>query len=785
MVWLLFLVQQHNEIPSSMSGLYVKTAWRNLMKHKLISLINILGLSIGLTCSVLAIYYAYNEYSYESCHQKADRISRVYTFGNFGAIDWLPNTFPKVAADLRERYPEVENAAVCRMVSGVVMHQNVPVNQNHIMVTEPSVNDILSIRYQAGQAPQSGQEIGLSRKMALKYFGNDTPLGQSLQLSIWGQSFDYTVTGVFNDLPANTHCQVACQIPFNMAEKFHFDLADYDDADYTVFVLARPGTDWQAFNLKLAADYKIPADIQNLMVSLVPIKKIHFYKNLNDNNLANLLVLLSGGIIALVLSCISYINLNSILASSRFRELGIRKAIGGNRRQIRRMLLADAALTAGISFLLALFLSYYLLPGFNTLMSRELSPVPSLEIWGVLLILIVLVSLISGILPARKLNRSKTVSLLFHPKVHSGKIRYGLLAFQFVVAIVLLQFFIISHRQTNYMFQADVVKCNADNVWMANGWYWGDLDKVKDELLKCPDIETVSWGSSIPGINMNIVNNWKEPGNTAMALDLTCESDYAKVFQIKMLQGRYFSDEYPADDQSVVINSLTAQVLGYDEPLGKSLWYRERTYQIIGVIDNYQAVPVIFDKMPIIMTRSEAMNHNLFIRARQGRMEEAREYTTGVLAKINPTQPVELTTFNDIIMDVGKSYRATGTLIDIFTLVVICNAMMGLFGLSLFVSQFRDKEVGIRKVCGASGWSIIRKLSKGFALQLLVALVIATPISMFLGKGYVSTFANHISMTPDLFLQGGALAFLMVVLATGSRIGYAATRNPVEVLRYE
>ena len=126
-----------------------------------------------------------------------------------------------------------------------------------------------------------------------------------------------------------------------MAEKFHFDLADYDDADYTVFVLARPGTDWQAFNLKLAADYKIPADIQNLMVSLVPIKKIHFYKNLNDNNLANLLVLLSGGIIALVLSCISYINLNSILASSRFRELGIRKAIGGNRRQIRRIVITS------------------------------------------------------------------------------------------------------------------------------------------------------------------------------------------------------------------------------------------------------------------------------------------------------------------------------------------------------------------------------------------------------------------------------------------------------------
>ena len=235
----------------------------------------------------------------------------------------------------------------------------------------------------------------------------------------------------------------------------------------------------------------------------------------------------------------------------------------------------------------------------------------------------------------------------------------------------------------------------------------------------------------------------------------------------------------------MVINSLTAASLEMNNPVGKSMRINGKNYNIIGLVDDFQAVPVIFDQMPLIILFEENQSNFLLIRVNDRKIKEAQAYITQVLRNANPDYPIEMKFYFDFMTEYGKSFIATDFLMNIFTLVIILNAMMGLFGLSFFIAQFKNKEVGIRKVCGASVRDVVWKLSRGFALKLITAIVIATPLTWIAGQQFVNNFTHHISMTPDLFLIGAGLALVMVLTASGWKIAYAASRNPVESLRYE
>ncbi len=766
-----------------------KTALRNLLKNKVVSGINIFGLSLGLSCAVLAIIFAYHELTYEACHDKADRISRVYTLGKFGSFEKIHETFGIAKEDLTKACPEIEKIARTKATSGIVFKDNKPIQEKDILLAEESIFDILSFNFTEGGIPVGPDEIALTERMVRKYFDSERPLGKTLKIGIRGKQKIYTITGVYKDFPSNTHVNVSFILPFKLAYDLNMHPDEYWSTEYGIYTLLTKGTDVTKLNAKIASTIDIPVEIENVNYYLVPIKHMHLHENITQNSKANFLALLIGGIVALIITLFNFINSQTVLFSKRFKEIGIKKTVGSNQKNIILQFLAESVLTTLISFILALLILYIVLPHFNSLMDTQIRfSINGPILFGIISVLTLTVFL-SSFYPALKSMKVKPISLIrgnSNGMLKKSGLSNMLVTTQFVIAILLIQFIIITQKQIKHMFDQDLLKFNAEDVVCMDGWAWGDLHTVKEELLKDPSIKMVSWGQSLPGAGVSMTSEWKNDENQEMANVLNGEKDYLKVFDISMATGRFFSDDFQTDKTNgVVINKLAKESLGYENPLGEQVQIHGKEYTIVGITDDYIAVPPVMERMPLLMTESGNKSNYLLIRVHPEQRKRAHTYIESVLARANPDEPINIKYYNDILLEFGKSFQATGIFISVFTIIIIFNAMLGLFALSFFISERKNKEVGIRKVCGASTSLVVWKLSKGFVRKLLIAFIISAPLSYMGGMGFLSTFTMKIKLTADIFLLGGFLAFIMVVISTGFKIWIAASRNPVEALRYE
>jgi len=347
---------------------------------------------------------------------------------------------------------------------------------------------------------------------------------------------------------------------------------------------------------------------------------------------------------------------------------------------------------------------------------------------------------------------------------------------------------LVMSNQNKYIFSDQIKRYNSDNVICITGYHWGNLKKVKQELLKNPGVEAVSWGTTIPSFGMNLTSNWKDEHNNEMAVTQSFESDYLKVFGIKMISGRFFSDEYSSDkENSIVINKKAADMLEYSDPVNEMIYAFGKQYKIIGIIDNYMAVPPIFDNMPLLINKSNDEDAYLVILINSADPQSAHDYITSALHKFNPEYPVEVKYHEDVLFEQkeSKSYISAGKLMSMFFFLTIATSLIGLFGLSVFIAERHRKEVGIRKACGAPVSKIILKLSKGLLVQIAVVLAIATPISYFLTTGYLTIFPVHFKPGIFFYLTGGIIGSVILIFTVSWQTWRAANRNPVEALRYE
>jgi putative ABC transport system permease protein len=295
---------------------YIKLAWRNLMKNKLVSTINIIGLTFGLASSFLAILYAINELSYESCHKKADRISMVYLNGKFGSMSWVPVSCGPEGKTMKELFPEVENYSIQRNMDGIVRSGENLFNESKILFVDSSFYSILSIHYKIGQPKNDPQSISISEKMASKYFGKENPVGKILTINIWGVKFVFTVTGVYQNLPNNTEIQADFLVPFSTGDRLGWKYNEYNGTNYQTLVLVKPNTDIKKLNVKIATNLKVLLPIPEIKAYLMPLKEIHLHGTFAFNY-GKLLALLIAGFFVLFISCFNYVNLNNILYSTR------------------------------------------------------------------------------------------------------------------------------------------------------------------------------------------------------------------------------------------------------------------------------------------------------------------------------------------------------------------------------------------------------------------------------------------------------------------------------------
>ncbi len=770
---------------------YIIVAWRNLLKNRMVSLINILGLTLGLASAVLALLYARHELTFENCHEKADRIAKVYISTEMEELQTIPTSFGPEGEALKKMFPEIEMYSISFVFSGIVRVGENFFNEHNLVMADSAFFSVFTVPFIEGTFTTDPQSVVLSEKASQRYFGKDSPLGKNVTITLHGQKIDFLVTGLYKDFPSNTHLQAEFIIPFTLAKRFEFlRYTEYESNNYHNYVLLQPGTDIKSLNKKISDSFEIPIDLNNISAFLMPIREIHF-RGTFENNKGKLMVFLIGGFFMLITSCINYINLTNILFSTRSKETGIRKVNGGRRNNIIKQFLTDTTLSALIGFNLAIIILRLILPWFNAIMDTHLSLVPDWQFLVLLLILFIFTVLVSGLYPALRYSSLKPVNLMSsNISQAKGKSpsRWILTTFQFFLAVIFIQVMMVMTKQNKYIFSEEAKKYDEANVICIPGDPWGDLKKVKQELLKNPAIEVVSWGSSIPSMGFNGTYEWKDEQNKELAVFNSFGLDYPEVYRIKMLSGRYFSGEFTADtNNSIVINQVAANVLGFADPVNKMMFAFGRQYKIIGIIDNYMAIPPVFENMPLLITQSRDQNNYLVMRINPVNREATHEYIMNTLHEFNPDHPVEVKYHIDILLEQkeSKSYITAGKLMTLFFILTIITSLVGLFGLSVFIAERNRKEVGIRKACGASALNIIFKLSKGLLIQILIVLGIATPLSFFFTKGYLAIYPNHFEPGIFFYLFGGTLGSLVLILTVSWQTWRAANRNPVEELRYE
>ena len=770
---------------------YIIIAWRNLQKNKVVSFINIFGLTLGLASAILAILFARHELTYESSHLNADNISKVYLGGSFGVVEWAPNSFGPDGEALANLFPEIEQHTISRITSGISRVGDDLFIEENILVADSTFFSIFTIPFVSGSPATDPASLVLSQSTALRYFGSEDPAGETISVEFYGETYDFTVTGVFYDLPSNTHLKADIIAPFSLAERFEsWAPYDYHSTIYNSYVMLAPGTDMGEMNKRIRDLYEIPVPIDDIHAFLKPVKDIHF-SGTYSNNRGKFLALLIGGFFVLVTSCFNYINLTNILFATRKKETGIRKVNGASRIHIFSQFLVDTMLSTLIAFGLAVILLELLVPWFNSLMDTHISLTADIRFLGLGLLLFVLTVAFSGLYPAIRYSATKTTNLLkdlenvVHGKSYS---RRFLTTFQFILAIVFIQMIIVIERQGHHLDNRDVTGYDSENVIVLPGNEWGDLNVVKAGLKNNPAIEAVSWGSGVPSQGVSQTTAWKDEHNRVLASTYSYENNFPQLYGIEISEGRFFSDDFPGDrDNSIVINRQTADVLGYDDPLGETVMLWGDQYIIIGIIDDYMALPPIFPVNPSLIRQSGDSGEYLFIRIRPEERSETHSFITDFLTGINPDYPVNIKYHDEVIWESeeARSFISAMELMQLFFLLTIIASLIGLFGLSMFIARRNMKEVGIRKVFGATVASVVFKISREMIVQVLIAIVIATPIAFVISTGYLSVFQYRIDPGMLFFFSGGLIALILVILTVSWQTWVAANRNPVDVLRYE
>jgi len=790
----------------------LKIAWRNLVKQRLYSSINLLGLTVGMTCFILITLYIQYESSYDTHHENANRIYRVYQQqkGNdFKGTDLYGVTPAPLARVMEETFPEIEVATNVRAKWDMLSYQD-KVLSPRVLYADEKIFDIFDIPILNGvgaEALQNPNSILLSESLAKKYFGEESPLEKDL---VFGNERPLTVKGIFKDVAKNQHLPFEYIVSFENSKQFKRDKKEgkWDSNNYLTYILLSEGTDYQLLESKFSAFDKLTkAAYKNLPFQpayfLQSIKDIHLTSNINFDpstaaDLRLLYLLTSIAFIVLLLAVINYTNLTTTTSIKRSKEVGIRKVMGAQKIQLITQLLSESILLTSISFVLALGLVYLLLPLFNNLIDQPIS----FNIMGGRWLLIgmlstaLFISVLSGLYPAFFLSTvspAKAFKGNFLNNTGQGiGLRNILTIGQFTAAIVLTISSVVVYQQLQYI-QNKKLGFNREQILYVPFWF-EEIDKnseiIRNKLLSHPNVKKVAKSTDLPldSSNQGIVENWE--GNTGEEA-FHCyrnyiDYNYLETFEIELVAGRNFSPTHPIDStKSYILNEAAVAAAGWtpESALGKSF----EEGQVIGVVKNFHFQPMNRGIEPLFMKFNNSTNNygNIAIKINMDNVENTLSHVQQTFKKVAPSLPVDYHFMDESYDQLYKSEQRLGKAFNIFTVLALFIACIGLFGLVSYNVVKRTKEIGIRKVLGASVVNIVQILSKDFLKLVFVALLVAIPIAYYFTNQWLLNFAYRIEVQWWIFALAGVAAILIASLTISFQSIKAAIANPIESLRNE
>jgi len=802
-----------------MLGNYLKIAFRNFLKHKSYSFINIAGLAIGMAASIVIGVYIFTEISYDKYHEKSERIYRIETFLEFGgnAVNVASTNFP-AGPVLKSDYPEVENLVRLRrfFYDTPVSYDETQYVEKNVFYADPSFFDIFSFNMLMGNpktALEKPYSIVITKAMAGKYFGDEQPIGKVLTLD---KDKLYTVTGIVDNVPYNSH------FTFNMLCSFE------SVRDIVGSQMERWMGDFQNFTYILLDDnydykkleVKIPALIEKnigelLAVSdgkvelfLQPLEKIHLYSNtlneiIGSGDIKYIYIFSAIAFFILLIACINFLNLTTARSAIRYREVGVKKVYGAKRSQLIFQFLSESLLFSVFAAIIALLIIAQIWPLVHEYSGLEISVLFDNLNWfaGGLIALTLLVGIAAGSYPAFYLSSFHPASIVKGIKTDKTRLNYRkvLVILQFVISITLIGSTLIIINQLNYL-QNKKLGFKKDNVVAVPFDHRSatrSVESLKNDLFSHPEVISVTTSSTIPGQGGTRQNVFQPEGFVQKDAPLICainvDKDFLPTMNIELIAGRNFSDKYSTDPaKSIIINETAVKRFGWKNPLGKKVteWIGSQpTKTVIGVVKDYHFTPLHYKIAPLIIeneTNGENHRTNYFlIRIASTNINESINFIQSVLENKNSPLPFKFFFLDENFNDLYNSEMRFSRIFSYFTSIAIFLACLGLLGLAAYTAEQRTKEIGIRKVLGASIGSVTVMLSKEFIKSVVFANLIAWPVTYFAMNRWLQNFAYRINISWWMFASAGAFALGIALLTVSFQAIRAATANPVESLRYE
>jgi putative ABC transport system permease protein len=794
---------------------YFKIAVRNLIRHKTFSFINIAGLALGIAGSLLMFVYVINELSYENFHQNKDQICRVaIQFGQSESSMKLAGVMPALGPALVEELPEVLNAVrFIRDTKATIEYGEKEFREQRFFFADPSVFDVFTFPLLGGEPKEVLKDpfhIVISEAMAYKYFGSEQAVGKLLR---YKDQYEFQVSGIMKNIPANTHLKCDFIASYSSLETIAKVEQPWNQfgQDYTYLLLQ---DDFSSSNLKEKIMFILQKNTNEQFASMFlfyiqPLDDIYLTSKMmgeldRTGNVTYVYLFSSLAILVLLIACLNFMNLSTARSFHRVKEIGLRKVLGAKRLQLVKQFLGEALIVTAIALVFSLLLFELFFPSLNRFLETKLvvDYYHNLNFYLILIGIIVFVGLVAGLYPALFLSRYKPVDSLkggFNYGSGSSVFRKSLVVIQFMISIFLIIGTFIVYNQLHFMRETDL-GFNKENVVLIS--FHGsaqDMDNkylaLKNEFSKNSQVISVAGANMVPGLHnkeqQGIRLKDMQPDEMIMARFISIDYEYVQTLGLEIKQGRNFSEAFSTDaSSSIIINEKAAKSFNLADPVGYEIILPSRTGEIrllkvIGVVKDFHIESLHNNIEPILLYINPNRFYTIALRIQPTNTQQTIQYLESVWKKLIPGQSFNYTFLDDTYNMLYNSEEKAGQMVTIFSFLAIYIACMGLFGLAAFTAEQRTKEIGVRKVLGASVSNIVQLLSKEFVKWVILANIIAWPLAWFVLNKWLENFAYRIDVSWWVFFLSGAIALFIALFTVSTQAIKAAIANPVDALKYE
>jgi putative ABC transport system permease protein len=787
---------------------YLKIAWRNLLKNKGFTTINIIGLSLGIGCFIVIAMYVTDELSYDQHHENADRTFRIHSDIKFGGTDMsVAVSADPMGEALKNDYPEVEEYVRLYASGGskLIKKGSEYISENLVAHADSTLFNVFTLPAIVGNTKTALNEpntVVISENAAIRYFGSaEKAIGEFLDTDD-NTSTLYEVTAVIEDMPVNSHFRF--DFFFSM-DNLQYDFGQYLSHNFHTYVLLRPDVDYKEFNKnfpEVIDKYILPQAAQfmqiksweefesagnSLVYSLFPITDIHLRSNRGvelsaNGNIQYVYIFSATALFILILACINFMNLTTARSSGRAKEVGIRKVLGTGRNSLIWQFLTESILISVLALIIGLLFVRLTLGWFNDISGKEM-----------------VIGALAGVYPAFFMSSFKPIIALKGNLSTGHKkdmLRNFLVVFQFATSIILIVGTVVIYKQLNHI-QTSELGFNKDQILVVSntGIPQETRQSLKDEITQLTDVESSSFGGFLPVSNSSRSDTVFSTETVMTSLNSfnmqywRADYDYLENMNMEMLEGRFFSREFGSDSTAIIINETAAKLTGFDNPVGRNVYNSngpgdKTTYHIIGVIKNFNYASLKQN----VGALSLRLGDNSWVTAFRFNTNDITNLVDVIEKKykaVAPGMPFNYSFLDESFDNMYRQEQRVGSVAITFAFLAIIIACLGLLGLATYIAEQRRKEIGVRKVLGASVANIVKMLSIDFIKLVLIAFLIATPIAWWFMNEWLQDFAYRINLSWWIFAMTGVLALIVALTTLSFQAIKAALSNPIKSLRTE